>query len=80
MESNKHCHSKTPTASHHRTKHHSKPGLQTYVECPNENHVPTVTGRCPLAINLLVIRSIAYTPEPMSTSTHSSKSAKLTEI
>ena len=32
---------------------------QTNVECPSENHVPTVTGFIPLATNLLVIKSIA---------------------
>lgn len=32
----------------------------TYVECPREKNVPTVTGRCPVAINRRVMRSIAY--------------------
>ena len=35
---------------------------EAYVECPSENQVPTITGRCPEAISRRVMRSIAYNP------------------
>lgn len=33
---------------------------ETYVECPREKNVPTVTGCWPVASNLRVIKSIAW--------------------
>lgn len=38
----------------------STANIDTYVEWPNEKKVPTVTGICPVASSLLVIKSIAY--------------------